>query len=443
MEFIPHTTAEIDEMLRVIGVSSIQDLFATIPEDVRLREALALPPGQSEAEVVLSMQNLARRNATTASMRSFVGGGAYAHYVPAAVHHLLDRGDFYTAYTPYQPELSQGTLQAQFEYQSMVAGLLGMDVANASMYEGATALAEACLMTSRATRRPKVLVSRAVHPQYRAVMATYLGADRLVDLPMNEMGATDLTRLQDLLDGDVGTVVVQSPNYLGVVEDVGAFAAASHERGAMMVSTFTEALAFGLIEAPGVLGADIAAGEGQSLGLPLSFGGPYIGLFAVKNPLVKGMPGRLIGQTVDASGQTCYTLTLAAREQHIRRGNATSNICSNEGLCALAVAIYLSLIGSEGLARLALYNHQRAEVLKSRLAALPGVTLPHAAPTFNEFVVRLAGPADRVVERLCADGIVPGIAIARYGLGHDNDLLITVTETLTDHDFDRLAQALA
>jgi len=443
MDFIPHTPAEIDEMLRIIGVHSISDLFAAIPEGFRLNKELALPDAMSEAEVLASMRELACRNATTSSISSFVGGGAYAHYVPAAVHHLLSRSDFYTAYTPYQPEVAQGTLQAQFEYQTMVAGLLGMDVANASMYEGATALAEACLMTGRATRRRKVLVSRAVHPEYRDVLKTYLGVDRLADIPLTDSGETDLEALSGLLDGEVGTVVVQSPNYFGIVEDIRAFSEAAHANGAMMVATFTEALSFGLIESPGALGADVAAGEGQSLGLPLSFGGPYIGFFAVKTSLVKGMPGRLIGRTEDSSGKTCYTLTLAAREQHIRRGNATSNICSNEGLCALAVAIYLSLIGRQGLARLALYNHQRAECLKTRLAGVKGVSLPYQGATFNEFVVRLSEPADSVVDRLAKDSLVPGIAIGRYGVAHANDLLVTVTEQTSDADFDRIIASLA
>jgi len=442
MDFIPHTSSEIDEMLRTIGVRSIADLFAAIPQEFKLDKELALPDAMSEAEVLTYMQKLACRNATTSSVVSFVGGGAYDHYVPAAVHHLLSRGDFYTAYTPYQPEVSQGTLQAQFEYQTMVAGLLGMDVANASMYEGATALAEACLMTGRVTRRPRVLVSRALHPEYRAVLNTYLGPDRLVDLPLADSGETDLAALSDLLSGEIGTVVVQSPNYFGIVEDIRAFAEAAHATGAMMVATFTEPLSFGLIESPGALGADVAAGEGQSLGLPLSFGGPYIGFFAVKASLVKNMPGRLIGRTEDPAGKVCYTLTLAAREQHIRRGNATSNICSNEGLCALAVAIYLSLIGRQGMARLALYNHQRAERLKALLAGVKGVSMPYRGATFNEFVVRLSEPAEMVVNRLAQDGLVPGIAIGRHGVSHANDLLVTVTESVTDADFDRLVRGL-
>ncbi len=441
MDFTPHTDAEVAEMLKVIGVSTLDELFQAIPAVFKITKPLDLPPAMSEAEVLTYVRDLAARN-SGADALSFLGAGAYDHYVPAAVHHLTSRGEFLTTYTPYQPEVSQGTLQAQFEYQTMVASLLGMDVANASMYEGSTGCAEAALMAVRHTRRPKVAVSRAVHPQYRDVLRNYLGDDAVVEVPFDATGATDLAALQSVLGPDVGGVVLQSPNFLGVVEDLRAAADVAHGAGALMVATFTEALAFGLLEAPGNLGADLATGEGQSLGLPLSWGGPYIGLFAVKQPFVKSMPGRLIGQTKDVHGTPCYTLTLAAREQHIRRERASSNICTNEGLCALAVAIHLSLLGRNGLMRLAAWNHHRAEVLKARLAAMPGITLPFAGPTFNEFVIRLPGPAADVVARLGAGGIVPGVDLGRYLPELSDCLLVAVTELRTDADFDRLLASL-
>lgn len=430
-------------MLATIGVADIEALFETIPADLRLSRDLNLPGPMTESSVALAMRAEAARNATVDTVTSFLGAGAYDHHVPAAVRALVARGEFLTSYTPYQPELSQGTLQAQFEFQTMVARLLGLDVANASMYEGATSLAEACLMARRHTRRDRVLVSLAVHPQYRAVLRTYLEPETLIEVPYGEDGATDAAALERLVSPEVAAVVVQSPNFFGVVEDVGVAADLAHRVEALLVSTFTEPLAFGLIEPPGALGADAAAGEGQSLGLPLAFGGPYVGLFAVRHPLVKSMPGRLVGRTVDSRGTPCYTLTLAAREQHIRRARAGSNICTNEGLCALTVVVYLSLLGKEGLQRLALYNHLRAERLKAMLLDIPGVSAPFSGPTFNEFVVRLRESADAVAARLQASGLVPG-----YPLGHDHPslsdcLLVTVTERRTDEDFERLVAALS
>lgn len=438
MDFTPHTEAEVAEMLRAIGVSSIDELFRAIPETFAVEGGLKLPDGMSEAAVLARMNALAMKNVPVTCATSFLGAGAYDHYVPSAVHHLTGRGEFLTVYTPYQPELSQGTLQAQFEYQTMVAGILGMDVANASMYEGATGLAEACLMATRHARRPKVLVSRGVHPQYREVVRTYLGADRVVEAPLDPV--TGATARVDV-GSDIAAVVIQSPNFLGVVEDQQAFSDAAHAAGALSIATFTEALAFGLIEAPGNLGADLATGEGQSLGLPLSFGGPYIGFFAVKQPFVKVMPGRLIGRTRDAHGNPCYALTLAAREQHIRRERASSNICSNEGLCALAVAIHLSLLGKAGYAKLARYNHLRAEALKKRLAD-KGYAPAFTGPTFNEFAVRVPGRAADLVERLAASYVVPGYDLGQEDPAWGSLLLVNVTEQRSDADFDRLLAAL-
>ena len=438
MRFIPHTDAEVAQMLAAVGAKDVSELFADIPAEFQQRSDLDLGAAMDEAALIREFESLASRNATTQSVTSFVGAGAYDHFVPAAVRALATRAEFVTAYTPYQPELSQGTLQAQFEFQTLVARLLGLDVANASMYEGATALAEACLMARRQTRRARVIVSRAVHPEYRAVLRTYVGAEHLVEAPFAADGATDASAIEGLVTTDAAAVVIQSPNFFGVVEDLAAFAKVAHDREALLVATFTEPLAFGLCEPPGALGADVAAGEGQSFGLPLSFGGPYVGLFAVRKALVKGMPGRLVGRTVDARGTPCYTLTLAAREQHIRRARASSNICTNEGLCALTVAVYLSLLGRTGLKRLALFNHLRAEALKARLSRVPGVSIAFLGATFNEFVVRLGRPAAAVAEALARGGLVPGLPLGAHYPELDDALLVTVTETRTDADFDRL-----
>lgn len=438
MDFTPHTDPEIAEMLAVIGVSSIDELFRDIPETFKVQGTLNLPEPLSEQGVLGHVRDLAARNRLEPS---FLGAGAYDHYVPSVVRHLTGRGEFLTAYTPYQPELSQGTLQAQFEYQTMVASLLGLDVANASMYEGATALAEACLMAQRHARRDRVLVARTVHPQYREVLRTYVGGDDVVEVPCDATGGIDYEALAKMLDAPVAAIAVQTPNFLGVVEDFERVSGMAHEAGALSIATFTEPLAFGLIEPPGNLGADIAAGEGQSLGLPLSFGGPYIGMFAVRQTFVKGMPGRIIGRTVDSRGTPCYTLTLAAREQHIRRERASSNICSNEGLCALAVAIHLSMLGRTGLARLARFNHHRAERLKGMLAAA-GFPVAVTGPTFNEFTVRLGRPAGPVADTLAADGLVAGLPLDRTDLGIEDGLLVAVTENRTDAEMTRLVDAL-
>lgn len=443
MTFIPHTDAEVAEMLAAIGAPDIEALFDAIPPDSRLKGDLRLPAPLGEEAVGSSLRAEAEQDVTIEKATSFLGAGAYDHHVPAAVRALVARGEFLTSYTPYQPELSQGTLQAQFEFQTMVARLLGLDVANASMYEGATSLAEACLMARRHTRRDRVLVSRAVHPQYRAVLRTYLEPEAVTEVPCGPDGATDTGALAGLLTPEVAAVVVQSPNFFGVVEDVAIAADLAHRHEALLVATFTEPLAFGLCEPPGALGADAAAGEGQSLGLPLAFGGPYVGLFAVRQPLVKVMPGRLVGRTVDSRGTPCYTLTLAAREQHIRRARAGSNICTNEGLCALTVAVYLSLLGRTGLQRLALTNHVRAERLKTILRGVPGLSFPFSGPTFNEFVVRLPVLAGPVVERLAASGLVAGYPLGRDDPDLADCLLVAVTERRTDADFERLASALS
>ncbi len=441
MDFTPHTEAEIAEMLAAIGVSSVEELFSVIPSEFKVQGGIKLPESMSEAEVLAYMKGLAARNQTTDQVPTFLGAGAYDHYVPAAIHHLVGRGEFLTGYTPYQPELSQGTLQAQFEYQSIVAQVLGMDVSNASMYEGATALAEACLMSQKHSRRRMVAVSALVHPQYVEVLRTYLDPSEIVTIPAAPDGSTDLAAARAIVNDTVAAVVVQTPNFLGVIEDFRSFADLAHGAGAVSVATFTEAMAFGLIDPPGNCGADICAGEGQSLGLPLAFGGPYVGMFAVKQEFVKGMPGRLIGKTKDRDGNDCYVLTLAAREQHIRRERASSNICSNEALCGLAVAIYMSLLGRNGYPKLALLNHVRAEKLK-RMLVDAGLSLPFSGPTFNEFVVRVGGDAAARVDALAAAGVVPGLALGCFRDDLADCILVAVTEKTTDAGMDALVRAL-
>lgn len=440
MDFTPHTEKEIKEMLEVIGVSSLSDLFSTVPSEVVLKDDLKLAEPLSEADLLRFFREVANYNQTVYSTTSFLGGGAYNHYCPSAINHILSRGEFYTAYTPYQPEVSQGTLQAQFEYQTMIASILGMDVSNASMYEGATAVAEACLLALRYTKKRKIVISKTINPQYRDVIRTYV--DCVIEVKWDETGGTDLKDLETKVDDDTACVVIQSPNFFGVIEDVELQSSLAHKHNALMVVTFTEALAFGLIESPGKLGADIAAGEGQSLGLPLSFGGPYIGLFAVKQPLFKSMPGRIIGQTRDSKGRRCYCLTFAAREQHIRRARATSNICTNQGLCAIAVAIYLSLLGKVGFQRLARYNHYRAEKLKEILKRSGKVVETFSGPTFNEFVVRLVEDSKTFVQRCLQGGIVPGLQLDQFYPELKNCLLITVTEQNSDQDFEKLERML-
>ncbi|MCF8062322.1 MAG: aminomethyl-transferring glycine dehydrogenase subunit GcvPA, partial [Deltaproteobacteria bacterium] len=367
MRYLPHTPEEIASMLETAGAGSLEDLFTAVPPECRRGAAMDLPPAMTEWDLSRHMAGLAGSTASADACLSFVGAGSYEHYVPATVRALLQRSEFYTAYTPYQPEMTQGTLQAIYEYQTMIARLLGMDVANASLYDGASSLAEALLMAVRVTRKKRVAVSRAVHPHYRQVVGTYLAPTgyELVELPFLDEGVTDLSSLGP--DTDFAAVALQSPNVFGCLEDVRGAADRIHEAGGLLVSAFSEPLAFGLFRSPGGQGADIACGEGQSFGIPQSFGGPLLGLFATRQKYVRSVPGRLVGKTVDQEGRRGFVLTLATREQHIRREKATSNICTNNSLCALAAAIYLAGLGGSGLRELARLNYDKAEHLKVRL----------------------------------------------------------------------------
>ncbi len=441
MRYLPHTSQEIKEMLAVVGQDDLEALFDPIPAGCR-RQGLNLPAALSEWELDAHMDQLAGGNAVAPGAKVYVGAGSYSHFIPAVVPYLAGRGEFLTAYTPYQPEISQGTLQAIYEYQTLACRLMGTEVATASHYDGATALAEALLMAVRKTGRPRVAVSRLVHPHYRQVAATYLhpAGYEMLELPARPDGTTDLAALERA--GEVAALAVQSPNFFGCIEDLAAAAAAAQGGGALMVAGFTEALAYGLLRSPGSLGADIVCGEGQSLGLPQSFGGPGLGMLGSRQALVRSLPGRLVGRTVDQEGRPGFVLTLATREQHIRRERATSNICTNNGHCALRAAIYMAALGGTGFARLARLNHDKAEYLKGKLAAA-GHPIPFGAPTFNEFVVRLPDGFEAVHRRLQQEGIVAGLPLACDYPELGGCYLLCATETASRQDLDRLVKEVS
>ena len=447
MRYLPLTSNDRSAMLATIGAASIDDLFADVPVDARLDGPIAdLPLHASELAVERHMAALSRQNRAAGDGPFFLGAGAYRHHVPASVDHLIQRGEFLTAYTPYQPEIAQGTLQMLFEFQSQVARLLGTDVANASMYDGSTACWEAIVMARRITKRGKALLSTGLHPHYRSVartMAKYTG-DVLVDGdPSLEVG-TDWAGLAAAIDRETSCVVVQYPDILGRIDDMTALAAACQAAGALLIAVVTEPVALGLIKAPGEMGADIVVGEGQSLGVGLQFGGPYVGLFACKTKYVRQMPGRLCGETVDANGKRGFVLTLSTREQHIRREKATSNICTNSGLCALAFSIHMTLLGEAGLRQLAAINHGRARLAAAALAKIPGVSVLNDS-YFNEFTLLLPTEARPVIHKLAERDILGGVSLGRlYPANADlaNGLVVAVTETVTEADISAFAAAL-
>ena len=432
-------------MLAVLGLGSVDELFSHLPDGLRAQAHLALPPGVSEVELRNRLTELADQNLSESAAAVFLGAGAYPHNVPAVVDQIIQRGEFATAYTPYQPEVSQGTLQAVFEFQSLIAALLGLDVANASMYDGASATAEAVLMAKRILpKRSTVLVSRALHPQYRQVMRTYLDGFpgvRLRELPWAEDGRLDRTALERELDENVIGAVIGYPNVFGIVEDVAAVSQAVRQHGGLTISATTESLALGLLKSPGELGADIAVAEGQSLGIPMSYGGPGIGLFACRQPYLRNMPGRLVGETLDHDGRRGFVLTLATREQHIRRQRATSNICTNQGLCALAVTVFLCLLGRQGLRRLARQNVTKSHYARDLLTRSGRCQARFSAPFFNEFVLRVAN-AEAVWQRLKAEGLVAGLPLSEWYPELSGCLLVCVTETHPRAAIERLAHSL-
>jgi glycine dehydrogenase subunit 1 len=443
MRYLPLTDADRRDMLATIGVGSIDALFAEVPAAAQHEGLLDLPRAMGELEVERRLAAMAAKNTVAGAVPFFLGGGVYRHHVPAAVDHLIQRGEFLTSYTPYQPELAQGTLQYLFEFQTQVALLTGMEVANASMYDGATACAEAVAMAGRVTRRNKAVLSGGLHPNYRAVCETYArfaGNELQVQDPAPG-GGEDLGKL---IDGDTACVVVQNPDFYGEIRDYSPLAQLCHQAGALLVVVVTEILSLGAIRPPGEMGADIVAAEGQSFGNALNFGGPHVGLFASREKYVRQMPGRLVGETVDAEGRRGWVLTLSTREQHIRREKATSNICTNAGLCALAFTIHLALLGEAGLTRLARLNHATAVAAAERLATVRGVKLVSSS-FFNEFALRLPKPAAPVVDALAARGILAGVPVSRFYPDRADLadlLLVAATETVTADDIERLATGL-
>ncbi len=434
MRYLPLSDADRQDMLARVGVASVDALFADIPADKALKTLVDLPLAQPEMAVSRTLSALAGRNTSAASVPFFVGAGAYKHHVPATVDHLIQRSEFLTSYTPYQPEIAQGTLQYLFEFQTQVAALTGMDVANASMYDGSTGTAEAVLMAHRITRRRKAVLSGGLHPHYAEVVRTVsaMAGDDVVTLPPDVDAREDLAAA---IGSDVSCIVVQTPDVFGNLRDLKGLSVQCKAAGVLLITVFTEAVSLGLVESPGAMGADIVVGEGQSIGNSLNFGGPYVGLFATRQQYVRQMPGRLCGETVDANGTRGYVLTLSTREQHIRREKATSNICTNSGLCALAFTIHMTLLGEAGLTRLAALNHAGAVALADALATVPGVSVLTKA-FFNEFTLRLPKPAATVVEHLAERGILGGVPVSRLlpNGGFDHDLIVCSTEVNTDAD---------
>ena len=447
MRYLPLTPADRSAMLGVIGAPNIDALFVDVPAAAQLSAPIAgLTPHMTELEVERKLGALAKRNMTASDGPFFVGAGAYKHHVPASVDHLIQRGEFLTSYTPYQPEIAQGTLQVLFEFQSQVARLLAMDVANASMYDGSTSMTEAVFMARRVTRRKVARVSSGVHPHYTAVLNTLtrFTDDDIVTRAPDFTPDDDLAALAAAVDADTSCVVVQNPNIFGHVADLTPLADACHAAGALLIVVVTEVVSLGLIKAPGEMGADIVVGEGQSIGNGLNFGGPYLGLFATRDKYVRQMPGRLCGETVDADGKRGFVLTLSTREQHIRREKATSNICTNSGLCALAFSIHMTLLGESGLRKLAALNHARAVQLADRLGRIPGVEVV-TRNFFNEFTIRLPQEARPVVRKLAEKGVLAGVSLGRLypdNAALANGLVVAVTETATDADFDAFEDAL-
>ena len=449
MRYLPLTQPDREAMLRTIGAADIDALFVDVPASARLAEPIkGLPNHAPEARVERDLSAMAAKNLTAGTVPFFVGGGAYKLHVPATVDHIIQRGEFLTAYTPYQPEIAQGTLQVLFEFQTQVARLLGMEVANASMYDGSTAMTEAVFMARRVTRRAKAVVSAGVHPHYVSVLQTltrFTDDEVVTGTPsLSGIPGDDVAALAAAVDATTSCVVVQNPNVFGQITDLTPLAEACHKAGALLIVVVTEVVSLGAIKSPGEMGADIVVGEGQSIGNGLNFGGPYLGLFATRDKYVRQMPGRLCGETTDADGKRGFVLTLSTREQHIRREKATSNICTSSGLCALAFSVHMTLLGEKGLRHLAALNHARAVQLAERLARIPGVKLKTPA-FFNEFTLELPVEARPVIRKLAEKGVLGGISLGRLYPGDaalEKGMIVAVTETPTDADFDAFEDAL-
>ncbi|MAX17656.1 MAG: aminomethyl-transferring glycine dehydrogenase [Nitrospina sp.] len=445
MRYIPHTEEDIRLMLAEIGVQNIDTLFESIPDSLKLGDnLLALPESLSESDLTKYLKQLQKNNTTVESHSIFLGAGAYRHFSPVLIDHLISRGEFATSYTPYQPEVSQGTLQAIYEFQTMICLLTGMEIANASMYDGASALAEAVMMSNRINRRMDFLVSRGVHPEYQKVIETYTKGSnfRVKEIPFDEKGRTDLSSIAENLTENTSAVVLQSPNFLGTVEEYDQLKEKLAENGTLLIVVVAEALSLGILESPGKHGADIVVGEGQSLGLPVSYGGPYVGFFATQKNYLRQMPGRLAGETLDQNGKRAYVLTLSTREQHIRRERATSNICTNQGLCALATAIFMSTLGKQGFREIAVLNLRKASYLKNRLANVQNFKIRFSSNIFNEFVLECPRPVEEVLNYLKKEGIIGGYALESYYPDLKNCMLICVTELNSRKEMDILIEKL-
>lgn len=443
MRYIPHTDEDIHQMLDAVGVTSIRELFKDIPDALYLQEPLPIPEGLDEHALLKHMAHLAGQNADTGSYLSFLGAGAYDHFIPSIVPTLISRGEFLSAYTPYQPEASQGLLQSIFEFQTMVCELTGMEVANASMYDAATALAESALMACQITGRPRVVVLQSIHPHYRQVLKTYLWTNsrELVEVPCPD-GVPKLEALRQAVDEQTACVLVQYPNFFGLIEPLAPIVDLAHGVGALAI-VCADPIALGVLKPPGEYGVDIVVGEGQSLGNWMGFGGPFLGLFACKQTYVRRIPGRIVGQTTDSEGRRGYVMTLRTREQDIRREKATSNICTNEALCALASTIFMSALGKQGFRALAETCTQKAHYAAERLTRLPGVSLRFpSVPFFKEFVLNLPLPAQVVCERLLTERIIAGLPLSSYFADMENALLVCVTETRTREEIDRFVQVM-
>jgi len=444
MPYFPNTESDRRAMLEAIGVASVDDLFAMIPPELRMKRALCVPPGMGEMELTAHLEQLAGQNLSAATAACFLGGGSYDHFIPAEVDAVTSRSEFYTAYTPYQPEASQGSLQAFFEYQTLVAQLTGMDVSNASLYDGGSAAVEAVLMALHATGHRRVVTATSVHPEYREILSTYLanlGVD-WVELDARD-GAASLDELSAAVNDQTACVLLQHPNFFGCLEEVEQAGEIAHRAGALLVVS-VDPISLGLLKRPGDYGADIVTAEGQSLGNPMAFGGPYLGIMACRESLVRRMPGRLVGQTVDRRGNRCWALTLQTREQHIRREKATSNICTNQGLYALRATVYLSLMGPAGMRDAANLCLQKARYAAEALSAVPTLSLRFNRPTFKEFVVRVEGrPVEKAIERALEKKILAGVPLRRWYPELAGCMLVAVTEKRTKAEIDRLASVLA
>ena len=445
MRFIPHTEQDIREMLETIGIQNVDQLFTGIPAGLRLGDTpLRLPSALSESEVVDKLRQIQKRNPDPEEMSSFLGAGAYRHYSPAVIGSLTQRGEFSTSYTPYQAEVSQGTLQAIFEFQTMIAMLTGMDVVNASMYDGASALAEAVLMAHRINKKSEYLIASSVHPEYRQTVETYLRGTnhQLVNVPYDSTGKTDLEFILKNLNNRVSAVVLQSPNFFGIVEEYEELGKELAEQGTLLIVVVAEPLSLGILKPPGERLADIVVGEAQSFGLPVSYGGPYAGFFATREKFVRQMPGRLAGETVDRRGRRSFVLTLSTREQFIRREKATSNICTNQGLCMLAVTIYLAVMGKQGLRELALLNLSKTDYMKKKLSKIQGFEMQFSGGTFNEVVLKCPKPANQIRDALLEYKILAGLPLGSYYPELDDSLLLCATELNTVEGIDLLADKL-